>query len=329
MDGHESAKGPGGGETPSKPISAWAGGRVSLLERLLVLAVGVMMTGGGVVLLLSEYSTSLVLTLLALFFMLLGGIPIYLAARGTRYARQKDWAPVFEGTEAERGGTARLRSEAVQGLPRVGKADLQETRLKFGRNRLFIFVIVLVITVFFVGLAVVQLTFLMGKWRDGDTQGMLLFGLSGIVLVGIGVFCLITLVYNFLILFNPRPEVTVSSKAVPLGDKLRLTWVINGRIDRMESLQVRLRGIEEVTYKGASELTTVTSTFYSMLVYEASDRLAIAEGNLWIDIPSDTMPTFDWHNKKVLWDFQFQGKISRSADLDESFRIIILPKEVV
>ncbi len=100
--------------------------------------------------------------------------------------------------------------------------------------------------------------------------------------------------------------------------------------NRLEALTICLEGTESANYKvGRDSYRTATSEIYSKTLFESSDRFSMSEGTLEIEIPPDTMCSFEGFNNKIIWGLRFQGKIRRWPDLDTTFPIVVLPKAVV
>ncbi len=272
------------------------------------------------------YSASMFFGLIPLVFVGVGVGGMTYAVRGMRNAKGKDFSPVFKGSEQDRGSMGRLTGEAVPGLPAVDEADFQESRLKPSQTALATCLAMVGVSIFWNGLVSVFVTIAARSWMDGDPEYFLTFFIIPFVLVGIG---LIGGVFYFLLaLFNPRPDVTVSAGAIQLGVKLRIKWIVNGRTGRMEWVRISLEGTESATYRVGTRSTTDTSNFLSETLFESSDRFAMAEGNLEVTIPADTMHSFEAHNNKITWELRFHGKISTWPDVKQSYPITVLPRKI-
>ncbi len=145
------------------------------------------------------------------------------------------------------------------------------------------------------------------------------FVVIGLVTVGL-------VVYQFLALFNPRPQLEVSSTAIPLGGAAEPRWRLSGKVSRISELTVRLLGIEQATYQRGTKTHTSRSTFYEMELYRTTSPGEIDSGHVGFAIPHDTMHTFEADNNKILWSLDVRGDIKRWPDVKESFPIEIVPR---
>ncbi len=132
-------------------------------------------------------------------------------------------------------------------------------------------------------------------------------------------------VYQFFALFNPRPTLELSSIAIPLGQAAELGWRFAGRVQRIRTFTVTLRGLESATYRRGTRTCTDTHTFYEMELYKTSDSATAASGQVGLVLPQETMHSFAADNNSVIWRLEVRGEIRKWPDVRETFPITVAP----
>jgi hypothetical protein len=161
-------------------------------------------------------------------------------------------------------------------------------------------------------------------FAQGDSFGwgmaafLLLFQLVGLAL-------LVAVPYQLLALANPRPIITLSRGAVPLGGSASFTWELNGAAHRVSALRITLRGTESARYRRGTDTKTDTHVFFTETIVDATHTMNIPRGNGTIRIPADTMHSFDADHNKVIWTLQVTGEIARWPNIDDTFDITVRP----
>jgi hypothetical protein len=145
------------------------------------------------------------------------------------------------------------------------------------------------------------------------------FVLIGLGLIG-GVF------YTFLALFNPRPTLTINSASIPLGGLLKIQWRLTGRVSSIHLFKVWLEGVEKATYRRGTDTRTDSETFAKIDLFETTDLFEMAEGSAEVEIPGDTMHSFNAPNNKIEWSLHVHGDIALWPDVSASFPITVLPR---
>jgi hypothetical protein len=134
--------------------------------------------------------------------------------------------------------------------------------------------------------------------------------------------------YTFLGLFNPRMHLTVTPSAVPLGETLRIEWELNGRIEVLQNLTLRLEGREEATYRRGTDNCTDTNVFARIEIANVTANQGMRSGNGTITIPADSMHSFTSTHNKIIWTIRAEGEIPRWPDLSEEFALTVLPSRL-
>lgn len=133
--------------------------------------------------------------------------------------------------------------------------------------------------------------------------------------------------YYFLALFNPRPEVVLHATRLRLGDSCQISWSWTGAARRISRLRLVLEGGEEATYRRGTDTTTRKEAFARIEVLDTPDATRIAQGSAALEIPSDTMHSFDGGNNRIVWELQLKGEIGRWPDVLEDHELVIEPAE--
>ncbi|MFL6203122.1 MAG: DUF3592 domain-containing protein [Thermoanaerobaculia bacterium] len=154
---------------------------------------------------------------------------------------------------------------------------------------------------------------------------------AGCVIAFLALFALIglLLIYGmfrqFLVLFNPRPRLTLSPASLKLGEVAYLQWRLTGATGGVRRLQVTLEGKEEVRYRRGTTTTTETKAFATTPIVDATDSYQMLTGSTSFAVPADTLPSFQSQNNKVFWTIRAQLEIANWPDSDEEFEILVQP----
>jgi hypothetical protein len=181
----------------------------------------------------------------------------------------------------------------------------------------------LVFAVIWNGITSVFVTFVVISHLKGKPEWCLTIFMIPFVLVGIGV--IFAVIHTFLGLFNPRPEITVSSRSVRLGESLKLSWLLGGRASSLRKLTITVCGQESATYRRGTSTYTDTNDFHELTVCEATDYFNIQRGEAEIQIPADTMHSFESEHNRIIWTINVKGDIAMWPDIDNSYPLLVLP----
>lgn len=155
--------------------------------------------------------------------------------------------------------------------------------------------------------------------REGCVVAFLaLFALIGLLLI-YGMF------RQFLVLFNPRPRLTLSPASLRLGETAYLQWRLTGATGGARRLQVTLEGKEEVRYRRGTDTHTETKPFATLPIVDSSDSYQMLSGSTSFAVPADSLPSFASENNKVFWTLKAQLEIANWPDSDEEFEILVRP----
>lgn len=112
--------------------------------------------------------------------------------------------------------------------------------------------------VFWNGIVSVFVAQAVASWRAGRPDWTLTLFMIPFVLIGLGL--IVGIFYFLLALSNPRPRITLSPAAVPLGGVLRVGWDLEGRTEVLQNLSVYLEGREEAKYRRGTDTLTDTAS---------------------------------------------------------------------
>lgn len=155
--------------------------------------------------------------------------------------------------------------------------------------------------------------------REGCVVAFLaLFALIGLLLV-------YSTFRQFLVLFNPRPRLTLSPGSLKLGETAYLQWRLTGATGGARRLQITLEGKEEVRYRRGTDTHTETKSFATLPIVDSTDSYQMLSGSTGFAVPADTLPSFASENNKVIWTIKAQLEIANWPDSDEEFEILVRP----
>lgn len=145
-----------------------------------------------------------------------------------------------------------------------------------------------------------------------------LFGLIGLLLI-------YAFLRQFLVLFNPRPKLTLSPGTLSPGGKGYVQWRLAGGTGGVKHLRVVLEGREEARYRQGTDTTTDKNTFAIVPIVDTDQEYQMASGSTSFTLPADTMPSFTAENNKIIWTIKANLEISGWPDSEEEFEILVRP----
>lgn len=196
----------------------------------------------------------------------------------------------------------------------TGPLTLQSTYRPVGR-----FVGILI----FAGLWNAMVYFLL--WPAAREEGgcvwlfLAVFGLVGAIL-------LISVPYSFLAMFNPRPVLTLDRSSLALGESSRLSWKWSGSARRITRMRISLEGHEEATYRRGTDTHTDKHLFARIEVVDTPHSVEIGRSSTTLELPANTMHSFEASNNKIVWRLKLQAEIPRWPDVVEEHKLVIQPK---
>ena len=161
------------------------------------------------------------------------------------------------------------------------------------------------------------------SWKQGAPDGCLTLFLVPFVLVGLAL--IVGVPYQFLALFNPRPRLTLTPGRLTLGQASELAWRFSGRAGRIRRLTITLEGHEEAVYRRGTDTVTAKETFATLPVAEVSEAVGIATGSARIEMPADTMHSFQASHNRIVWTLKVRGDIRSWPDVSEGLKVVVAP----
>lgn len=181
----------------------------------------------------------------------------------------------------------------------------------------------ILLALFWNGIVSVFVVKMVEGWQSGDGDGCLTAFLVPFSLVGLG---LIYLVFRqFLVLFNPRLQLTLNPGVVAPGEAATLQWTITGKAERVQKLKIVLEGREEATYRQGTDTKTDREVFATLPITETDHQMLIANGTARVEIPEDAMPSFSASRNKVVWTLKAVCEIAGWPDSDDDYEIVVAP----
>lgn len=181
----------------------------------------------------------------------------------------------------------------------------------------------LFVAAFWNGITGVFLWQMIRGWRTGAGDGCLTLFLVPFVLIGL--LLLVAVPHAFLALFNPRPVLSLSRAALPLGGSAELTWSFKGWPSRISRLKITLEGQESATYGRGKQSSTSHSVFHRQVLADVTDSLSIASGRATLSMPEETMHTFESNHHKVAWTLKVAGTLRYWPDVTEEIAVTATP----
>lgn len=165
--------------------------------------------------------------------------------------------------------------------------------------------------------------FYLTRGEEGRPDGCLvaflaLFGLIGLLLI-YGMF------RQLLVLFNPRPKLTLSPGTLKPGGTAWVQWRLAGGTGGVRRLAVQLEGREEARYRRGTDTALDKNTFAVLPIVDTTHEHQMASGSASFTLPQDTMPSFTAENNRIVWTIKATLEISGWPDSDEEFEILVAP----
>lgn len=160
-------------------------------------------------------------------------------------------------------------------------------------------------------------------WQAGNPDWFLTLFLTPFLLMVVASWG--GIIYCFLGLWNPRPEVSLQTLSPRLGEPVSLQWRLLGRVSSISSLSISIEGTEEATYTRGTNTHTDRRQFQKIAVVENLPGRQAAAGEANFTIPADSMHSFVAANNKITWALKIKGEIPRWPDISESFTLRVLP----
>jgi hypothetical protein len=161
------------------------------------------------------------------------------------------------------------------------------------------------------------------SYRNGDQDWFLTIFLIPFVLIGIAI--IFGIFHSLLALTNPKLEVTLSESSPALGDSVQLEWSATKPLTKVRHLKITIEGMEAATYRRGTNSVTDRSTFYREILLELDRPATQQRGTIELNIPVDSMHSFDSGNNKIVWQLCVDGEIPRFPDIKDRYPLTVRP----
>ncbi len=173
------------------------------------------------------------------------------------------------------------------------------------------------IALFWNGITGIFVYFVAKGWYEGQGEGCLTIFLVPFVLIGL--LLLVNIPYQFLAMFNPRPELTLDSRRIAVGSTVGFSWRFQGAARRIRHLRITLEGTEKVSYRRGTNTYSDSHTFATISIVDLARPHPLESGQAAITLPEGTMHSFSASNNKVIWKLKLNGEIRAWPDVAEEF----------
>lgn len=194
------------------------------------------------------------------------------------------------------------------------------------QSRMMVLAVASGIALFWNGIVSVFVVVIVNSFLDGDPQWCMTVFLIPFVVVGLSL--LLIVLYTFLTLFNPTPQLTLAQGVLRLGGPLVAQWEFRGGTSRIRKLTVILEGEEVATYRQGTSTATDRSTFYRDILAEVTLPSEIPSGRVETHIPLALMHSWKATNNQVEWHLKIHGEIPFFPDIKEDFSLDVRPAEL-
>lgn len=161
-------------------------------------------------------------------------------------------------------------------------------------------------------------------WRQGTPSAFL--NLFLIPFVGIGLLLLFAVARQLLVLFNPRPHLTLTPGVPATGESAFLQWRLGSGGRGVSRVRITLEGREEARYRRGTNTYTDKDTFFTLPIVDSAQPVEIAAGgSASFAIPAGTLPTFRAEHNKIVWTLKVNCELPRWPDTEEEYEVVVRP----
>lgn len=208
--------------------------------------------------------------------------------------------------------------------------------LKPTRSRLGKFAGLTFVALFWNGIVSVFIYQVAKGYLNGAPETLLTIFLIPFVIVGLGI--IFGAIRQLMMIFAPSVVIELDRRALPIGGSTMLRWHMTGGSGRVKSVTIALVGEESATYTRGTDTATDTDTFFEQYLVgdgeeaseDASTSLAplINRGDALLQVPQDTMHSFEAENNKIVWKLRVRSKVAGWPDPKDEYRLTVLPMRV-
>jgi hypothetical protein len=260
-----------------------------------------------------DFRADWLFALIPLLFMAVGGIGTVASLVGGRRTRRRaravgnEWLPAVKTAE-------RLDERAPGGALVLEPAAGPWTKV----------VGLIAVAAFWNGIVGVFVWQWWKSYRADAVDGCLTLFLIPFVLIGL--LLVVSVPYQILAAFNPRPILSFDRRRIEIGDAVNLSWRFHGSASRISRLTITVTGREEASYRRGTDRVTDKETFAELVLVDTGH--GVGRGNARFDVPADTMHSFEAPSNKIVWRLKLHGVIANWPDVMEEFPLVIHPRNV-
>lgn len=206
-------------------------------------------------------------------------------------------------------------------LPAAGSAPAE---LRAAVSPIGMFLVLVFVALFWNGIISVFVWQAAAGWKNGHADGCLTAFLIPFVLVG--AFLIFAVGRQFLVMFNPRPRITLTPGVLRTGESAFLQWRLGSGGRGVQRVRITFEGREEAQYRRGTDTHTDRHTFLTLPVVDSSQPIEIANGgSASFVVPAGTVPSFRAEHNKVIWSLKVQCEIPRWPDSEEEYEVVVQP----
>jgi hypothetical protein len=161
-------------------------------------------------------------------------------------------------------------------------------------------------------------------WRDGNPN--LFLTLFLLPFVAIGALLIFGVARQLLVLFNPRPHLTLTPGALATGESAYLQWRLGSGGRGVRRVKITFEGREEARYRSGKNTATDRETFFELPVVDSAQPLEIASGgSASFAVPAGTMPSFRADHNRIVWALKVKCELPAWPDTEEEYEVVVRP----
>ena len=145
--------------------------------------------------------------------------------------------------------------------------------------------------------------------------------MSVFLLIGLAI--IVFAFYSTLQIWNPRTTVVCSQRNLYPGSEFEISWLHSTTSSSIAELSIELEGQESATYRQGTTNRTDKSIFHKQMILKTVEPSEISQGFRLVQVPLDTMHTFEAARNSVVWQIRVHGKIRFWPDIRDTYAVTI------
>ncbi len=177
------------------------------------------------------------------------------------------------------------------------------------------------VALFWNGITWTILYFILQDFRWFPVLFLGFFALIGLALLGLAV-------YTTMQLANPRTTVVASERFIYPGTEFEVMWMHEKSAARLAELTIEVEGTESATYRYGTSSRTDKQVFFHATIVSTKDPEEIQKGFHLLQLPSDTMHTFEAGSNSITWQINVHGRIRFWPDVTDTYAFTVYPPRI-